>query len=103
MEGCREGQATKRTNLQTTSKGSIWSACTGKLHYSWDARGLTTVEFMLGLLERDPDLYLDEISKQLHLQHNLDVSVPTVWRTLIALGLSRKKVNMILSRSHHAC
>jgi len=50
------------------------------------------VQFLLGLLERDPDLYLDEIASELHYQHGVNASIPTVWRTLTALGLSRKKV-----------
>jgi len=47
---------------------------------------------MLGLLERDPDLYLDEIASELYHQHGIHASIPTVWHTLTALGLSRKKV-----------
>lgn len=49
-------------------------------------------QFMLALLEYNPDLYLDGIASELHYQHGIDASIPTVWRTLTVLGLSRKKV-----------
>jgi hypothetical protein len=37
--------------------------------------------FMLALIERDPDLYLDEIQDELYSQHGVDVSLATIWRT----------------------
>jgi hypothetical protein len=47
---------------------------------------------MLALLERDPDLYLDEITSELHRQHGINASISAVWQTMAALGLRRKKV-----------
>lgn len=38
-----------------------------------------------------PDATLDELRLQLKQQMRIEVSVPTVWRALNALGLSRKK------------
>ncbi|KAF8220919.1 hypothetical protein L208DRAFT_1331007, partial [Tricholoma matsutake] len=54
------------------------------------------VMFMLALLDRDPDLYLDEIQQQLEDQHGVIVSLTTVWRTLRRLGITSKKVSMSL-------
>jgi transposase len=47
---------------------------------------------MLGLLEHSPDLYLDEIQEQLLVQHEIDVSLSTIWRTLKRLGIGSKSV-----------
>jgi hypothetical protein len=49
-------------------------------------------QFMLALLEHSPDLYLDEIQEQLEVQHNVEVSVATIWRTLKRLGIGSKSV-----------
>jgi transposase len=49
-------------------------------------------KFILGLLEHSPDLYLDEIQEQLFSQHDVDVSLATIWRTLKRLGMSSKSV-----------
>ena len=55
---------------------------------------------MLGLLERNPDLYLDEIASELHHQHGVNASISSVWQTMSALGLSRKKVRTPTLHSH---
>lgn len=47
---------------------------------------------MLALIDRSPDIYLDEIQTQLYEQHGIDVSLSTVWRTLKRLGITSKKV-----------
>lgn len=47
---------------------------------------------MLALIERNPDIYLDEIQEQLEDQHNLVVSLAMISRTLKRLGMSSKKV-----------
>ena len=47
---------------------------------------------MLGLLERCPGMYLDEIQEQLEEQHNIIVSLATIYRTLHWLGITSKKV-----------
>ncbi|KAJ7749453.1 hypothetical protein B0H16DRAFT_1319299 [Mycena metata] len=39
-------------------------------------------KFMLALIEHTPDIYLDEIQEQLFTQHDLDVSLATIRRTL---------------------
>jgi transposase len=49
-------------------------------------------QMMLALLEHSPDLYLDEIQEQLLAQHDVDISLSTVCRTLRRLGISSKKV-----------
>lgn len=58
--------------------------------------GLSRSQFLIALLERDPDLYLDEISEELESQHGIDVPLSTIWRTLTELGMSRKKVHFSL-------
>jgi hypothetical protein len=67
----------------------------GKSVCYWWMQELTAIKFILGILEHDPDLYLDEIMKQLHLMHGLNISLPTVWWALTALGLSQKKMSVI--------
>jgi hypothetical protein len=49
---------------------------------------------MLGLLEHSPDLYLDEIQEQLLDQHDCDISLAAIWRTLKRLGIGSKKVSL---------
>ncbi|KAJ7230132.1 hypothetical protein GGX14DRAFT_337654, partial [Mycena pura] len=39
-------------------------------------------KFMLALVEQKPDIYLDEIQEELYMQHDIDVSLATIWRTL---------------------
>jgi transposase len=48
---------------------------------------------MLSLIERSPDIFLDEIQDQLFEQHELEVSLSTIWRTLKRLGITSKKVH----------
>lgn len=50
-------------------------------------------KFLLALLDHSPDLYLDEIQEQLAEQHNLEVSLWTISRTLKRLGMSSKKLS----------
>jgi arginine repressor len=47
---------------------------------------------MLALIEHTPDIYLDEIQEGLYTQHDIDVSLATISRTLHRLGISSKKV-----------
>jgi arginine repressor len=47
---------------------------------------------MLALIDHTPDIYLDEIQEQLYIQHDIDVSLATISRTMKRLGLSSKKV-----------
>src|SRR5882672_2128483 len=49
-------------------------------------------KFILALLDRDPDIYLDEIAEQLMEQCNVSVSLSTVQRMLKLLGITTKKV-----------
>ncbi|KAF8133505.1 hypothetical protein K438DRAFT_1538154, partial [Mycena galopus ATCC 62051] len=53
----------------------------------------THTTFMLALIDHTPDIYLDEIQEQLFLQHDLDVSLSTISRTMKRLGLSSKKLS----------
>lgn len=48
---------------------------------------------MLAVLERNPDIYLDEIQDDLLQQHDIDISLATIYRTLKRLGISSKKVS----------
>jgi hypothetical protein len=47
---------------------------------------------MLALIERQPDIYLDEIAEQLTEQQNISVSLSTIQRSLKLLGITSKKV-----------
>ena len=49
-------------------------------------------QFMLALIDHTPDIYLDEIQEQLYIQHDIDVPLATISRTMKRLGLSSKKV-----------
>ena len=44
------------------------------------------------LVAKSPDATLEQLRERLKKQTRVEVSVPTVWRALDALGLSRKKV-----------
>lgn len=48
------------------------------------------------LLEAKPDLYLDEIQEELQSMHGVIVGRTTIWSTLQALGLTRKKVRFYI-------
>ncbi|KAJ7315172.1 hypothetical protein DFH08DRAFT_655628, partial [Mycena albidolilacea] len=50
-------------------------------------------KFMLALIEHTPDIYLDEIQEQLFTQHDIDVSLATLCRTLHRLGYGSKKLS----------
>ncbi|KAH7910153.1 hypothetical protein BJ138DRAFT_974421, partial [Hygrophoropsis aurantiaca] len=55
------------------------------------------IEFMLGLLEHSPDLYLDELQDQLFVLHGLDVSLAIIARTLKQLGITSKAISCVAS------
>ena len=50
------------------------------------------VKFILALLDRNQDMYLDEIAEQLMDQRNVSVSLSTVQRMLKLLSITTKKV-----------
>ncbi|KAJ7618096.1 hypothetical protein DFH06DRAFT_944705, partial [Mycena polygramma] len=50
-------------------------------------------KFMLALIEHTPDVYLDEIQDHLFIQHDVDVSLATISRTLHRLGIGSKKLS----------
>jgi hypothetical protein len=50
---------------------------------------------MLALIERCPDIYLDEIADELWNLHGITVSLPTVYRAIKEAGLTHKKVCLI--------
>ena len=50
---------------------------------------------MLSIIERTPDIYLDEIVQELYNLHHIVVSIPTVYRTMKEEGLEHKKVCLI--------
>jgi hypothetical protein len=45
------------------------------------------------------DWYLDELVGELELQTGKQVSIPTLWRSLVYCGISRKKVNFQITGS----
>ena len=50
-------------------------------------------KFMLALLKHSSNLYLDEIQQQLEVQHDVEVLIAAIWRTLKQLGLGSKSVH----------
>ena len=54
------------------------------------------LQFLEGLVERQPDILLSEIAE--HLRHicNIDASPATITRTLHRRGFTRKKVMLIV-------
>lgn len=54
---------------------------------------------MLGLIDRSPDIYLDELQEELEAQHNVYISLATIWRTLKRLGMTSKRVCILI---HHS-
>ncbi|KAJ7615148.1 hypothetical protein DFH06DRAFT_961117, partial [Mycena polygramma] len=60
-------------------------------------------KFVLALIDHTPDIYLDEIQEALFTQHDLDVSLATICRTLHRLGISSKKLSrQAAERCEHA-
>ena len=51
---------------------------------------------MLALIEHSPDIYLDKIQEKLSEQHDIKVSLSSIFRTLKRLGMSSKKVSPLL-------
>lgn len=51
------------------------------------------LQYLISLLERTPDMYLDELSEALTDQHNISVSMPTMCRTLKLLGYTNKQLS----------
>jgi hypothetical protein len=51
---------------------------------------------MIAIIERNPDIYIDEISDLLYTMHNVDVSLPTVYRAMKEIGFQHKKVYLFI-------
>jgi transposase len=64
------------------------------MHLTWacNLSSISSLQFLLALIDHTPDIYLDEIQEELYLQHDVDVSLATISRTMKRLGLSSKKV-----------
>ena len=58
---------------------------------------------MLALLDRHPDIYLDEIAEQLADQLDVTVSISTIQRNLKLLGITSKKVSLSLFSALFDC
>ncbi|KAF9235450.1 hypothetical protein BU15DRAFT_34346, partial [Melanogaster broomeanus] len=56
-------------------------------------RHLRDVEFLLGTIEKAPDLYLNEIQEMLAISCGVQFSRSTVWRMLRSKGFTMKKVS----------
>ncbi|KAF8120461.1 hypothetical protein EV363DRAFT_1189650 [Boletus edulis] len=55
-------------------------------------RHLRDTDFLLGTINKTPDLYLDELQEMLAVSCGVNISRATVWRTLRRTGLTMKKV-----------
>jgi len=56
-----------------------------------------SLQFLLGVVQKTPDLYLDELKEMLMMSSGTEVSLTTVWRTLHRAGYTMKKVRTELS------
>jgi hypothetical protein len=56
----------------------------------------TLLQFLEGLVERQPDILLSEIAEYLRQICHIDASPPTIMRTLYRRGFTRKKVLFVL-------
>ncbi|KAJ8475422.1 hypothetical protein ONZ45_g15616 [Pleurotus djamor] len=54
-----------------------------------------SLDFLVALVERDPDAYLDEIQACLSNQLGVDASIATIDRTLQRLGFTKKKLSRV--------
>ncbi|KAF9228549.1 hypothetical protein BS17DRAFT_663580, partial [Gyrodon lividus] len=52
-------------------------------------------QFLLGTIQKAPDLYLDELKEMLAVSCGVDVSRTTVWRTLHQAGFTMKKITRV--------
>ncbi|KAJ7710629.1 hypothetical protein B0H17DRAFT_914253 [Mycena rosella] len=52
----------------------------------------TDVDFIVGLVERTPDIYLYEIQKELLEACDVEISLTSIWRALRHRGYTRKRV-----------
>jgi len=53
------------------------------------------VEFLLGTVQKTPDLYLDELREILAQNCGVHVSLSSVWRTLRSAGFTMKKITRV--------
>ncbi|KAF8119206.1 Homeodomain-like protein [Boletus edulis] len=53
---------------------------------------LRDIDFLLGTVQKTPDLYLDELREILAQNCGVHVSLSSVWRTLRSAGFTMKKV-----------
>ncbi|KAF8572915.1 hypothetical protein K439DRAFT_1625441 [Ramaria rubella] len=51
------------------------------------------VEFMLALVDQQPDIYLDEIAEELIEQHGVSISLATIQRTMKLLSITTKRLS----------
>jgi transposase len=86
---CRDRKYIGRSPMMSPAETKVWVF--PLFHHC----PLISMKFMLALIDHTPDIYLDEIQEQLFLQHDLDVSLSTISRTMKRLGLSSKKVHLI--------
>ncbi|KAL4247973.1 Homedomain-like superfamily protein, partial [Pleurotus pulmonarius] len=78
----------KWRHLRTVTLGSTAVGRPRELtHYDFD--------FIEGLVEQQPDIYLSEIRHALRSVLDLDVSLSTISRSLLRRGLSRKQLTRI--------
>ncbi|KAF8602149.1 hypothetical protein BDV93DRAFT_444896 [Ceratobasidium sp. AG-I] len=55
-------------------------------------RALQDYQYLIRRVCETPDMYLDEMQRDLAAMCNVEVSIPTIWRTLRRAGFTRKKV-----------
>ncbi|KAJ7358313.1 hypothetical protein DFH08DRAFT_657194, partial [Mycena albidolilacea] len=63
-----------------------------------------SLQFLVGLIQRTPDMYLYEMQGQLREVCNVDVCLWTIWIALRHRGYTRKRVSRVaVQRDEQAC
>ena len=55
---------------------------------------LLYLQFLLGVIQKSPDLYLDELKEMLTASSGVEVSHTTIWQALRRAGFTMKKVSV---------
>ncbi|KIK94823.1 hypothetical protein PAXRUDRAFT_142070, partial [Paxillus rubicundulus Ve08.2h10] len=65
------------------------------MHCNYSAYDMETnklLEFLLGIINKTPNLYLDELHEMFAVSCGVNISCAIIWRTLHRTGLTMKKV-----------
>jgi hypothetical protein len=92
---CTEQSITKRKNAREGANTYVIRTLRCVKHIICYILLPFVAQFLLGTINKQPDLYLDELQEMLEVNCGRSVSCSTVWRVLRKGGLTLKKVNFI--------